>query len=137
MNALIRANAQTIEAWQDYVKTVAGGMAQAEIAKRTGVSQSNVGRWLRGEGGIPEARNVIDFARGFGRSPLETLTIAGYLLPDEVTLPETPPRTPLSEYDYAELIAELQQRDPANSRTQARARYGRLRDARPLPESGY
>jgi len=98
------------QTWPDYVRRVAAGLTQAQIAAQTGgVSTSNVGRWLRAEPGQPEANNVIAFARAFRRDPVEALAAAGYLRPDES---DPTARTPLSQYSYRELIDELQRRDP-------------------------
>lgn len=97
-----------MDRWPAYVRRVAEGLTQAQIAARTGgVSTSNIGRWLRGEPGQPEAGNVIAFAKAFGRPPLEALTAAGYFSDDEI-IPEA--RTPLSQYSTDELIDELRLR---------------------------
>ena len=100
---------RVIEDWSGYVRRVASGLTQAEIAKKTGgVSTSNVGRWLRSEPGQPDANNVVAIARAFGRPPAEALAAAGYLRPDEAD-PNT--RTPLSAYSDRELISELHRRN--------------------------
>lgn len=102
---------RVIEDWSAYVRRIAAGLTQAQIAKKTGgVSTSNIGRWLRGELGQPDADNVISFARAFGRPPAEALAAAGYLRPDEAD-PNT--RTPLSAYSDRELIGELHRRSEA------------------------
>jgi len=96
-------------AWSGYVGRVAEGMTQAQIAQRCGVASSNVGRWLRSEPGRPNAESVIAFARAFSQSPMEALVAAGYLSREEES---SGVRTPLTEYTYQELIAELQRRNP-------------------------
>jgi transcriptional regulator with XRE-family HTH domain len=93
--------------WPEYVRRIAPGMTQAQIASRIGVSASNVGRWIRGEPGQPAAENVIAFAKAFSRPPLEALTAAGYFTPSEV-VPKF--RSPLSEYSTSELFEELRKR---------------------------
>lgn len=99
---------RVIETWPQYVRRIAGSLTQAQIAaKMGGVSTSNVGRWLRGEPGIPSAENVIAFAKAFTRPPMEALTAAGYFDPQEWA-PGS--RTPLSEYSNDELMAELRKR---------------------------
>lgn len=94
--------------WPAYVRQIAAGLTQAQIAKKTGeVSTSNVGRWMRGELGKPDAENVIAFARAFGRPPAEALAAAGYLRADEA---DPAARSPLSVYSTAELFDELRRR---------------------------
>lgn len=97
------------ETWTEYVKRICAGLTHAQIAERTGgvVSMSNVGRWLRGELTMPGADHVIAFANGFGRSPIEALTVAGYL---DAAASMPPVRTPLSEFSTAELLDELRRR---------------------------
>jgi transcriptional regulator with XRE-family HTH domain len=95
------------QSWPEYVQRIAGGLTHAQIAARSGVSVSNVGRWLRGELTSPDAGNVIAFAKAFDRPPLEALTAAGYFTEDEV-IPEA--RTPLSDYAIPELLDELRRR---------------------------
>ena len=50
-----------VEKWPEYVRRVSGGLTQAQIAERIDVAPSNVGRWLRGEPGLPKAESVIVF----------------------------------------------------------------------------
>jgi transcriptional regulator with XRE-family HTH domain len=94
--------------WPEYVRRVAGSMTQAQIATRVGsVSTANVGRWVRGEPGQPNAENVIAFAKAF-------LARSGKRWPQPEYLDEadvaTSTRTPLSEYPTAELFDELRRR---------------------------
>lgn len=97
-----------VENWPEYVRRVASGLTQAQIAAQVGgVSTSSVGSWLRGEPGQPDAGNVISFAKAFNQPPLEALAAAGYFSPDEV-IPAA--RTPLSEYSDIELLDELRRR---------------------------
>ena len=97
--------------WSLYVRRIAGGLNQVQIAERAGLSQTNIGKWLRGEPGAPRAESVIAFARAFGQPPLEALIAAGYLSAAEA---QVSARTPLDGYTYSELIAELQRRNPDN-----------------------
>lgn len=103
---------RVVETWPEYVRRIAAGLTQAQIAaKMGGVSTSNIGRWLRGEPGLPSAENVIAFAKAFQRPPVEALTAAGYFSPDE-TVPSA--RSPLTEYTTDELFAELRRRMPGS-----------------------
>lgn len=93
--------------WPDYVRRVAAGLTQAQIAARVGISTSSAGSWVRGDPVQPDADKVIAFAKAFGQPPLEALTAAGYFTHDE-TVPQT--RTPLSAYADIELLDELRRR---------------------------
>lgn len=97
------------DAWTAYVRRVAEGLTQAQIAHRSGVASSSVGRWIRGEPGLPKAETVITFARAFGQPPMEAMVAAGYFTREEAG---SSARTPLTEYTYTELIGELQRRNP-------------------------
>jgi len=100
---------RVVETWGEYVRRIAGKMTIAQISNSSGVAQTNVGRWLRGERGQPKPESVIAFARAFNRPAVEALVAAGYISDDEAQIPA---RTPLSQYSYRELIEELQRRNP-------------------------
>lgn len=93
--------------WPEYVRRVASGLTQAQIAARVGVSTSSAGSWVRGDPVQPDADKVIAFAKAFDQPPLEALTAAGYFTADE-TIPQA--RTPLSAYTDIELLDELRRR---------------------------
>lgn len=99
----------SVDTWARYVNRIAGHLKQADIADKTGVAQTNVGRWLRGDPGMPRAESVVAFARAFGQPPVEALAAAGYITAREAS-PDSAARTPLSKYTNAELVAELQNR---------------------------
>lgn len=96
-----------VKSWSAYVGRVANGLTQVQIAQKTGLAQTNVGRWLRGEPGAPKAESVIAFAKAFGQSPVEALMAAGYLDAADVSLPA--PR-PLATYSERDLLDELRSR---------------------------
>lgn len=97
----------TVESWSEYVRRLAGNLTQTQVAERTDMAQSNVGRWMRGERGAPRAESVIAFARAFNQPPVEALVAAGYLTAEEAAAKA---RTPLSEYSKDELFDELRNR---------------------------
>ena len=98
-----------MESWSAYVRRIAGGLTQEKIAERTGLAQTNVGRWLRAAPGAPKAESVIVFARAFGQPPIEALIAAGYL---DAADAATGARTELSEYSRKELLEHLIVRSP-------------------------
>lgn len=96
------------DTWPQYVRRVTGSLTQAQIAAKVGgVSTSNIGRWLRGEPGLPSAENVITFAKAFNRPPMEALCAAGYFTAEEADMKS---RTPIAEFTTAELFDELRRR---------------------------
>jgi transcriptional regulator with XRE-family HTH domain len=94
--------------WAEYVKRVAPGRNQAEIAELAGVDQTGVSRWLSGRT-APRVESVIRFARSLGRSPVEALVAAGYITPEEAGMA---PDLQISSRDLAteELLAEVRRR---------------------------
>lgn len=97
--------------WSEYVKRVAAGMTQVQIAERTNLAQSAISRWLRGDTETPRAEYVVDFARSFSRNPIEALIAAGYVTADEAGA-RLDIKTPLREYSNYELAQELALRNP-------------------------
>lgn len=98
-----------VESWSEYVKRIAAGMNQLQIAEKTGLAQTNIGRWLRGDPGIPRAESAIQFARGFNRPPVEALVAAGYLNKDEAAA-TIEIRIPLSEFSNQEVLDDVNRR---------------------------
>lgn len=101
-----------METWAQYVKRIAGGLTQTQVAEKSGVAQTNIGRWLRGDPGLPKAESVVAFARAFQQPPVEALVAAGYITFEEGSN-RYGARTPLSEYRDDELINELRRRLPS------------------------
>jgi transcriptional regulator with XRE-family HTH domain len=97
-----------MNAWSDYVRRVTTGLNQVQIAERTGIAQTAIGRWLRADSGAPRADYVVAFARAFNENPVEALIIAGYITAAEAGVERV--RVPLSEYAPEELLADLNRR---------------------------
>jgi transcriptional regulator with XRE-family HTH domain len=95
------------ETWSAYVRRVSGGLTQAQVAEKIGVAASNVGRWVRGEPGMPRAETVITFAKVFNQPVMEAMIAAGYFTEAEAM---GTARTPLTEYSTEELFDELKRR---------------------------
>jgi transcriptional regulator with XRE-family HTH domain len=94
------------ETWAEYVKRVTAGLSQKDIAVVTGIDQTGISRWLRGQG-TPRAESVVAFARALGRLPLEALVTAGYIEEGDVdgVIEVVPPPSNMST---AELRAEIE-----------------------------
>lgn len=74
--------------WSEYVRRITGGDAQNVIAKKAGVDQSTVSRWLRGIGKIDPA-NAAALARAYHRPVIEAFVAADFIGPDEVDVQVT------------------------------------------------
>jgi transcriptional regulator with XRE-family HTH domain len=96
------------ETWWEYVERISGGIPQKDIARAAGIDQTMVSRWKTAKH-KPKAENVVQFARGLGRSPVEALIAAGYIREDEVAQAvET--RTSVTELPSTILLGELARR---------------------------
>jgi len=97
------------ETWAEYVRRVTRSMSQTEIAEKTGVAQTAIGRWLRGETGAPRAESVVAFANAVGTPPVEALIVAGFLKPENVTQVVNI-RPSIQDFSTEELFDELRRR---------------------------
>jgi transcriptional regulator with XRE-family HTH domain len=97
------------ENWAEYVRRTTASMTQTEVAELTGVSQTGIGRWLRGETAAPRAESVVSFARALGQQPVQALVAAGYLTADEAAA-TIEVRRPLHSYHTDALLDELRRR---------------------------
>lgn len=97
-----------VEPWPEYLRRIARGQTQAEIAARIGIARLSVCNWMRGKA-KPKAETVIAVARGYQRSPIEALLSAGYLDPAEVGI-VIEARTSLREVPLAQLADEVARR---------------------------
>lgn len=69
--------------WQKYVEAVTGGATQTAIGEATGIAQTTIGRWLRGQKAPSEAAQAAKFALAYDRNPLEAFVAAGMLSIDD------------------------------------------------------
>lgn len=69
--------------WAAYVRTAIGDDTQETVARRSGIHQPTISRWLRGVQPQPSAPNVVAFARAYGLPPVQALVAAGVLNADE------------------------------------------------------
>lgn len=96
------------EDWATYVRRITRGSSAEDIAAATGIHVTTLYRWQRN----PKQKSpeqVIMFARGMRRSPVEALIAAGYLERDEVADVAEVVRS-TSDLADDELVAELTRR---------------------------
>ena len=97
------------ETWAEYVRRVTRSVSQTEIADKTGVAQTAIGRWLRGDTGAPRAESVVAFAKAVGRPPVEALIAAGYLEPADADATVSVGQS-IQEFSTDALLDELRRR---------------------------
>jgi transcriptional regulator with XRE-family HTH domain len=93
--------------WIDYVRKVVGNDRQIDVARKTGIDQTTVSRWLAGGTGPQRisSQSVAKFARGYNRPVLEAFVVAGFLTAEEAG---TPPPAPLDlENNLDEALDEV------------------------------
>lgn len=99
-----------LEQWSQYVRRITGKSTQMDIAAKTGIAQTNIGRWLRGAPGAPKVESVVALARAFNQPPVEALVAAGYLTAQEAGMKARNIRPSLRDFTEAELLDELRRR---------------------------
>ncbi|HPY25393.1 MAG TPA: helix-turn-helix transcriptional regulator [Mycobacterium sp.] len=97
------------ENWAQYVRRATQGTTQVQLALVTGVAQTAIGRWLRGETAAPRAESVVAFARAIGKPPVEALVAAGYLTSQEAAQRIEVTRA-INDYSTDDLLEELRRR---------------------------
>lgn len=98
--------------WSKYVKQTIGNDRQVDVARKTGIDQTTISRWLNPDESTTRrisSAAVSAFARGYNRPVLEAFVVAGFLTSAEagVTVVET---TNLADIPSDELIAEINRR---------------------------
>lgn len=69
--------------WSAYLRKISGDAPQKDIAKKVGVTQPTVSRWLSA-GLVPnDAAVVAHVAQQYERNPLEAFVAAGMLSPED------------------------------------------------------
>ena len=97
----------TPQQWADYVRSVTGRDSQTTIARRTGIDQTTISRWLKpsAQGIRRSPQAVAMLARGYGSNVLHAFVAAGYMTAREAAM-----TTDLSEASDEQLAAELAHR---------------------------
>lgn len=96
--------------WTMYVLSVIDAdERQIDVARRTGIDQTTVGRWLNGDVKAITSQNVAKFARAYDRPVLEAFVVAGFLTEYEAGIK----RSDIVQWERVsddELVRELQRR---------------------------
>lgn len=98
--------------WSSYVRQVVGTDRQTDVARKTGIDQTTISRWLNptaaGTTRI-SSQSVARFARGYDVPVLQAFVAAGFLTPEEAGMEAHPPLN-LAEVPADVLAAELHDR---------------------------
>ncbi|MEJ5929199.1 helix-turn-helix transcriptional regulator [Corynebacterium sp. H128] len=94
----------TKEHWWEYFYASIGNDSLGRAAEKMGISASVLTRWKTGQ--TPDVHHVVTFARVYGLSVAESLTIAGFIEPGELKKN----LLPLSEVPLARLLDEVKRR---------------------------
>lgn len=83
---------------------------QSDAARRTGIDQATLSRWLGDGAHDPSAVRAIQFARAYGVNPIQALVAAGLLTRKEANMPPGPEPVDLTEVPVSDLARELARR---------------------------
>ena len=97
--------------WHQYVEQVIGDDRQVDAARKTGVDQTTISRWLNPSTSRTRltSQAVRAFAKGYNRPVLEAFVVAGFLTRSEAGMVGEP-LVDLSRVDKQELLEELGRR---------------------------
>lgn len=105
--------------WGEYVRQMIGGDQQVEAARKAGLDQTTISRWVRG-GQAGKAENVVKLARAYRTPVLEALVVAGFISEAEAGARVTIQRFEEPSDDrLLELIANRFSRDSGEVRVDA------------------
>lgn len=101
--------------WGDYLTRAMSNarMTQAELARATGISDSVISRWRRGES-VPDLPNLRRLAVALRVPLLDLAVAAGHMSPAEARMRDQPkpPEVPVGAGVDPELLAELAESRP-------------------------
>lgn len=74
--------------WRQYVEQVIGSDRQIDVARKTGVDQTTISRWLnpREKSIRLSSQAVAAFARGYDVPVLQAFVVAGFLTKEEANM---------------------------------------------------
>lgn len=102
--------------WPEYLARTmrARGFTQAELGRQSGLGQSLISRWLRGES-QPDLPNLRKLGKVLGVPFLELAVAAGHIDPKEAQLKDapSPPPVPVGGGVDPRVLARLAKMDPA------------------------
>lgn len=95
--------------WKPYLHGIVGSDRQVDIAKKVGVDQTAVSRWLK-TGTVPrDPQTVANVARAYGRPVPEAFVAAGYITEEEAKV-RPAARPSLDDLSDADLLNEVRRR---------------------------
>lgn len=98
--------------WRQYVEQVIGEDRHIDVARKTGVDQSTVSRWLnpKEKSVRLSSQAVAAFARGYGVPVLQAFVVAGFLTKDEASMKDGDLVPDLQAVPDPAFLAELNRR---------------------------
>lgn len=91
VTAMHASKLKTARRWARYVKRATRGHSQGEIARRTGISQGTISRWLCADSRtVPDARTAVHVARAYSVDPVRALVELGVITAEEANRVERP-----------------------------------------------
>lgn len=98
-----------LNSWSRFIDATSNGDLNRVIAERVGVDPATIGRWRSGAV-EPKPRQVIEYARVYGLSPLSGLIAASYLTEEELSIEVVIPMATLADFSIVALAEELTSR---------------------------
>lgn len=95
--------------WSRYIAATCNGDLNTVIAEKVGVDPATIGRWRTGSF-APKPRQVVEYARAYGQSPIAALIGSGYLTPEEAGIEVSVPDVSLTDFSDSVLIDEVSRR---------------------------
>lgn len=98
--------------WRQYVEQVIGSDRQMDVARKTGVDQTTVSRWLnpKGKSMRLSSQAVAAFARGYDVPVLQAFVVAGFLTKEEASMKDADLVPDLQSVPDPAFVAELNRR---------------------------
>lgn len=95
--------------WSRYIAATCNGDLNSVIAEKVHVDPATIGRWRTGSF-APKPRQVVEYARAYGLSPISSLVAAGYVTAEELNIVVSVPTVSLADFSSSDIVAELAKR---------------------------